>query len=581
MTSSEPVSGQQAAERIATRMTAGEAAAELLNHLWFDPDWEHAAAAAVAMHRERDVVLGELICRAGRCGRIPDDIAGIDGCWELRRFLARVAEESGVGDWAEESARIISRARLDLAVAGFWDWVQAVPGWPDSNNQIRQVVLGSLAEAASSQQIQEQLRAHPPPPAPPGQAGASPYRVATSARLLARLRPEPDELRQARAVTLDLLVNADNPGAAAALAESLVGLDPVPGELAQARAAVLALLDRPDGDSRTEALARALTRLAPEPDDLGRARARVLDELATQTLPEAVGLARLLAELDPGASALSQDRAAVLALLACATGTGMIAWLADVLAGLCPEPADLRRARARILALLQDGAVIPDQAAELARVLAGLDPKPDQLARARARILDLLDSAAANSGKALRLAEALAGLDPGPRQLGRARARILALLQDGAVIPDQAAQLARVLAGLDPKPDQLARARARILDLLDSAAAGHDHGGPAYELAQVLPALDLNPGELRRARARVLEVLQADATWGYWAGGLVDALSRLSPDTGDIANWRSWHHWPTPALLAAVRRNSELPAWLQALPTLAGIPFDANFGYPR
>ena len=503
--SSEPVSGQRAAERIATRMTAGEAAAELLNHLWFDPDWEHAAAAAVAMHRERDVVLGELICRAGGCGRIPDDLAGIDGCWELRRFLARVAEESGVGDWAEESARIISRARLDLAVAGFWDSVQAVPGWPDSNSQIRQVVLGSLAEAASSQQIREQLRAHPPPPAPPGQAGASPYRVAASARLLARLRPGPDELRQARAVTLDLLVNADNPGAAAALAESLAGLDPVPGELAQARATVLALLDRPDGDSRTEALARALTGLAPEPDDLGRARARVLDELAKQTLPEAAGLARLLAELDPQASALSQDRAAVLALLACATGTGVIAWLADV----------------------------------------------------------------------------LAGLDPGPRQLGRARARILALLQDGAVIPDQAAELARVLAGLDPKPGQLARARARILDLLDGAAAARDHGGLAYELAQALPALDLNPGELRRARAGVLEVLQADATWAYWAGGLVDALSRLGPDTGDIANWRSWHHWPTPALLAAVRRNSELPAWLQALPTLAGIPFDASFGYPR
>jgi hypothetical protein len=71
MSSSEPVSGQQAAERIATRMTAGEAAAELLNHVWFDPGWEHAAAAAVAMHRERDVVLGELIGRVGHGGGSP------------------------------------------------------------------------------------------------------------------------------------------------------------------------------------------------------------------------------------------------------------------------------------------------------------------------------------------------------------------------------------------------------------------------------------------------------------------------------------------------------------------------------
>ena len=175
----------------------------------------------------------------------------------------------------------------------------------------------------------------------------------------------------------------------------------------------------------------------------------------------------------------------------------------------------------------------------------------------------------------------LAGLRPEPTDLRRAGGRILDLLQDSAVLPDQAAELARVLAGLDPKPGQLARARARILDLLDSAAAGRDHGGLAYRLAQVLPALDLDPGELRRARTKVLEVLQADTTWGYWAGGLVDALAGLGPDTGDIACWRSWHHWPTPALLAAVRRNSELPAWLQALPTLAGIPFDASFGYPR
>ncbi|MGH3222600.1 MAG: hypothetical protein ACRDPY_28540 [Streptosporangiaceae bacterium] len=564
-------------------MTASEAAAELLNHLWFDPDWEHAAPAAVAMHRERDVVLRELICRAGHCGRIPDDLAGIDGCWELRRFLARVAEESGAADWAEESAQVISRARLDLAMAGFWDWLQAVPGWPDSDSQIRQVVLGWLADDANRQQIQRHLTAHPlVPPAPPGQPdAASRYSAVQFARLLARLRPAPDELRQAREVTLDLLISADSPGAAAALAELLAGLGPVPDELAQARARVLMLLDRPDSQGRTEELARALTRLAPEPGDLGRARARVLDELAQQTLPEAVALARLLAELDPGASALSQDRAAVLALLACATGSGVIAWLAHVLAGLDPGPRQLGRARGRILDLLQDRAVIPDQAAELARVLAGLDPKPGQLARARARILDLLDSAAAGRGTAGRLAEALAGLDPGPRQLGRARGRILDLLQDRAVIPDQAAELARVLAGLDPKPGQLARARARILDLLDSAAADRDHGGLAYPLAQVLPALDLDPGELRRARTTVLEVLQGDTTAGYWSWGLVHALTGLDPDTGDIACWRSWHHRPTPELLAAIRRNSDLPAWLQALPTLVGIPFDASFGYPR
>ena len=85
------------AEHVALQMPAEEAARELLNHLWYDPDWEYAAPAALAMHPQRDQVLKELICRVTQGDQLHADLAAIDGCWEIRRFLARVAMESAEG----------------------------------------------------------------------------------------------------------------------------------------------------------------------------------------------------------------------------------------------------------------------------------------------------------------------------------------------------------------------------------------------------------------------------------------------------------------------------------------------------
>jgi len=64
-----------AAEYIALRMSAEEAAAELLNHLWYDPDWEYAAPAAIAMHPRNDELLRDLIRRAAGSEEIPGDLA--------------------------------------------------------------------------------------------------------------------------------------------------------------------------------------------------------------------------------------------------------------------------------------------------------------------------------------------------------------------------------------------------------------------------------------------------------------------------------------------------------------------------
>ena len=99
------------AEHIAKDLAVDEATDALLPHVWYDPDWEYSAPAAIAMHPHHDQLLRDLICRAARSDQIPGDMSVIDAGWELRRLLARVASESSEADWSAEVAGMIGRAR--------------------------------------------------------------------------------------------------------------------------------------------------------------------------------------------------------------------------------------------------------------------------------------------------------------------------------------------------------------------------------------------------------------------------------------------------------------------------------------
>ena len=95
------------AEHIAS-LPADLAATALLPHLWYDPDWEYSAPEAIAMHPERDQLLRDLIYRATNSDHLPEDLSVIDGAWEFRKLLARVAAESSAADWSPEIAGMIS-----------------------------------------------------------------------------------------------------------------------------------------------------------------------------------------------------------------------------------------------------------------------------------------------------------------------------------------------------------------------------------------------------------------------------------------------------------------------------------------
>ena len=248
------------AEHIALRRGADEAVSELLNHLWYDTDWEYAAPAALVMHAQRDQVLKELICRVTGSDQLPADLSAIDGCWEMRRFLARVAQESGEADWSPELAEMIGRARLDVARANKDDPDQvATSEWPTSTALITRALLRKLA------------------------CGADPWTAMWLAWVVDRMDPAAEERAQARQALLGVLARTTNDWTARQLAQVLDRMDLAAEERAQARQALLGVLARTTNDWTARELAQALDRMDPAAEERAQARQALLGLLARTT----------------------------------------------------------------------------------------------------------------------------------------------------------------------------------------------------------------------------------------------------------------------------------------------------------
>ena len=236
------------AEHVAS-LPADRAVRELLPHLWFDPDWEYTAPAAIAMHPGHDEVLWTLLCRASGSNEIPSDLAVIDAGGEVRKLVARVAAESKEDDWAPELARIISQARVDLAQLRITDELGEAVHWPTSNRQVRQILLRQLTGAMDD------------------------WVGAWLAGTLAQLDPTPADKRTAIEALLGLLADNGLGTEAGWLAYALVQLDPAPADKRQARQALLTQLT---GNPYADALTSALLLLEPTREDEQRALGTLL-----------------------------------------------------------------------------------------------------------------------------------------------------------------------------------------------------------------------------------------------------------------------------------------------------------------
>ncbi len=131
---------QLVAEYLAS-LQLDQAIEELLPHLWYDPDWEYTAPAAVVMHPQHDQLLQSLICRAAGQSHLPAALSTIDAGWEFRGFLARIAAESYQADWSATTADVINRARVDLAMAGRFENLGGAINWMASNREARRSLI--------------------------------------------------------------------------------------------------------------------------------------------------------------------------------------------------------------------------------------------------------------------------------------------------------------------------------------------------------------------------------------------------------------------------------------------------------
>jgi hypothetical protein len=535
------------AEQIAS-LPADQAVEVLLPHLWYDPDWEYTAPAAIAMHSQRDQVLRNLISRAAQSNQIPDDICVIDALWEFRRLLARIAVESQEADWSPRISQVIGDARVQLGQmisenryklrqsAPFADLVGAAH-WKISNRQVRDSLLSLLA----------------------GQTDC--WMAAKLAGGVMKFDPTEKDRHQAYDVLLGLLAKqADNPTSfiiVADLIDSLIHLNPSEEGKRRVREALLGLLAR-EGNGRMAAqLAGEITHLDATENDKHAARQAFLGLLALQNNGLAAKeLASAVMHLDPTEENRRQAREALLDALARENDSPTTADLITKVVKLAMVEADMTQFRNTLLEMLTRDTGRWKTKRIVAAVVRLATTETDK-SHVRETMLDLARET--DSWRAREMMAGLTQLAVTEADKRRIRERVLEMLvheANGVV----ASELVSELVKLEPSPKDERRACDLILRML----ARESSSFVSCFLADGLVRLRPTPEDKRQARHALLKLMNDDAD-----GFLDAALVHLDPTVHDLGPWHSWAVPPTTQLLIAARRNSPLPVWLAALPSLA------------
>ncbi|MFV0452733.1 MAG: NACHT domain-containing protein [Propioniciclava sp.] len=130
------------AGHIAT-LSVEDAADVLFPHLWWDPDWEVAAPAAIAAHPDRDRLLNELLRRGERSADLPGHV---EVRAELDRFLLRVCAETQPSDWSHSCGQQLEEVRLAAVhqnTASFRDTMH----WGNRDGRLSAALLERLPDA--------------------------------------------------------------------------------------------------------------------------------------------------------------------------------------------------------------------------------------------------------------------------------------------------------------------------------------------------------------------------------------------------------------------------------------------------
>ena len=135
------------AEHIAT-LNTDTAAAILLPHLWYDPDWQVAAPAAIAAHNQNHPKApGALLARLLDQAQPPaPDPARQRAAEQIDVLLLAVAAESQPDDWPQDLAQRLHATRVRTCTQRP-EWVARTAHWTASNSAVRDAVLAALPGA--------------------------------------------------------------------------------------------------------------------------------------------------------------------------------------------------------------------------------------------------------------------------------------------------------------------------------------------------------------------------------------------------------------------------------------------------
>lgn len=525
------------ADRVAG-LPAEEAATILLRHLWYDSDWEYAAPAAIAMHPQHDQLLRGLIRRAIPSDQITVDLSVIDPWFEVRRFLVRIAAESGEEDWSSEIAAIIGHARVelaqslqlrDLAVSD----ISAGMGYP-SVELARSFRFRDLVESAhwrtSNQQVREALLEHL----------AHRPGVRELADALIRMDPSAEDKHHARKSILRRL-NSE-PANSTALVDALIRLDPSAEDKHLARQALLG--ESADAQTMGTPSVDALVRLDPSGADKRLARQVLLRQL-TSAPSNSLYLVEALTRLDPSAEDKRLARQILLVMLARdRTGGVKAREFVSELLKLDLSAYEKRAARHALLVRLASpqtsstwrqepvGSPLDGLAAGLMdRLVGSLVDGLVQLASSaedkdltRQSLFELLASQRANGQVSRRIVDGLVQLDLPEEDRRRARQALLGQIgsrQSGSI---EVRQLIEGLSELDPSPEE----RNLAFRLVQGHLAGRrDSRWATSHLVRRLIQLASSAENKRQAYELLLSLLTHQQDGAPDADVLVNGLREL------------------------------------------------------
>lgn len=494
-------------------LPANQAAQILLPHLWYDRDWQYAAPSAVAMHSRRDQLLRELMHLAGESGQASASIRGIEAGWELRQFLARVAAQSNEMDWSREMARIIGRARVDLAISGPVGDLGA-SSWQNSSRKARDALLRTLNNP-------DELVAKDP---------------ADLVDAFTQLATTEQEKQSARENLLKLSVNQEDSYLIASLLGGVARLNPTIEDLRQSRTTLLRLLPHETDERSVLKIVDITVRLAATEEDKRRARKELRNALVnsrgnwTLVYPVVSGIVQLATTIEEK----HQARATLLDILDDERDGFAIERLVDGVMRLDPTAEDLRQVREVILSSLSSQRT-GRRAGSLVTTLIQLAPTTQEKGQARRSLLHLLSSGLTNRfGSASEVANALPQLDPTAEDRRLAREALCRRLAYEEVWLDaEGSTIVNELTFLGPTAEEKHLVRDLLLGMLPNHTS-YLAGGMVTGLISILTT----PEEKRDVRRVLIKILATHSDYGL-IGPLAGGIAKLEPSPKDLQEARN------------------------------------------